>query len=421
MQPYQWLVGVDWGSKLHRVCVLDGDGKQVATRQVEHHGMGQREFVQWLSELVGGRTAEVAVGIEIPRGAIVEGLQERGFAVFAINPKQLDRFRDRYGMGGAKDDGRDAFVLADSLRTDLHCFRRVVIEDALILQIREMSRTRDDLQTEFGRLANQLREQLLRYFPPLLELCPAADEPWLWDLLQMAPLPAQAAKLTGQRVSKLLANRRIRRLDPDQVRKILKSPALVLAPGAEIAASKHALLLLPSLRTAHAQHQQAVKEIAALVQLLPKPTGPEGQLLEHRDADLLLSLPGLGIGIAATMLGEATRALVERDYHALRCYSGLAAVTHQSGKRRTVVMRYACNCRLRNAFYHWARCSMQRDPRSKQHYAQLRQRGHSHGRALRGVADRLLAVLMAVLRSRTPYDPKLRGLHAKHKPSEPQP
>ena len=132
---------------------------------VEHHGMGQREFVQWLSELVGGRTSEVAVGIEIPRGAIVEGLQERGFAVFAINPKQLDRFRDRYGMGGAKDDGRDAFVLADSLRTDLHCFRRVVIEDALILQIREMSRTRDDLQTEFGRLANQLREQLLRYSP----------------------------------------------------------------------------------------------------------------------------------------------------------------------------------------------------------------------------------------------------------------
>jgi hypothetical protein len=46
-------------------------------------------------------------------------LVERGFQVYAINPKQLDRFRDRYSMSGAKDDRRDAFVLADSLRTSL--------------------------------------------------------------------------------------------------------------------------------------------------------------------------------------------------------------------------------------------------------------------------------------------------------------
>jgi hypothetical protein len=72
-------------------------------------------------------------------------------------------------------------------------------------------------------------------------------------------------------------------------------------------------------------------------------------------------------------------------------------------------MRYACNQRLRNALYHWSRTSMQKDARAKQHYASLRQRGHSHGRSLRGVADRNLAMLMSMLKSGSMYDPAKRG------------
>jgi len=75
-----------------------------------------------------------------------------------------------------------------------------------------------------------------------------------------------------------------------------------------------------------------------------------------------------------------------------------APVTRQSGKTGQVVMRHGCNL-LRNAMYRWARISMQHDPRSKQHYAGIRQARHRHGRALRGVADRLLAMLIAMLKS----------------------
>jgi hypothetical protein len=42
--------------------------------------------------------------------------------------KQLDRFRDRFTVAGAKDDRRDAHVMADSLRTDRHAFRRLVTD-----------------------------------------------------------------------------------------------------------------------------------------------------------------------------------------------------------------------------------------------------------------------------------------------------
>src|SRR5215813_1944909 len=82
------------------------------------------------------------------RGAVVETLVERGFHVYAINPKQLDRFRDRHSVAGAKDDRRDAFVLGDSLRTDRDCFRRVRLDDPVVIQVRELSRVDEDLGRE---------------------------------------------------------------------------------------------------------------------------------------------------------------------------------------------------------------------------------------------------------------------------------
>lgn len=75
-------------------------------------------------------------------------------------------------------------------------------------------------------------------------------------------------------------------------------------------------------------------------------------------------------------------------------------------------MRKACHARLRNALYHWARVATQHDQRSRARYAALRKRGHSHGRALRSVADRLLAVACAMLKSQTLYDPALGGVAA---------
>src|SRR5207244_2361903 len=109
--------------------------------------------------------ARIAGSIEVPRGPVVATLLERGFHVFAINPKQLDRFRDRHSPAGAKDDRRDGFVLADSLRTDRPAFRQVHVDDPLLIQLRELSRAEEELQTELRRLSNRLWEQLQRFHP----------------------------------------------------------------------------------------------------------------------------------------------------------------------------------------------------------------------------------------------------------------
>lgn len=108
---FHYFAGIDWGTEKHRLCLLDGEGRRLEERWVEHSGDSLAEMVVWLRQHTGDRPSLLAAAIEVPRGTLVETLLEHGFAVFSINPKQLDRFRDRYSPAGAKDDRRDALVL----------------------------------------------------------------------------------------------------------------------------------------------------------------------------------------------------------------------------------------------------------------------------------------------------------------------
>lgn len=403
---YELLVGIDWATEAHQVCTLGMQGKVLDERSIPHSGAGIGELIEWLTRFAAGEPSRVAVAIETPRGAVVESLVERDFHVFAINPKQLDRFRDRHTVAGAKDDRRDAFVLADSLRTDLHCFRRVKVDDPLVIQLRELSRVDEELRQETNRLTNRLREQLRRFYPQVFELSPSVNEPWLWELLELAPSPHAGAKLRRPRVAALLKRHRIRRLDADTVVMKLRESPLRVAPGTVEAASAHIALLLPRLRLAHEQRTQCARRIEGLLDCLGEQPACEDQRREHRDVQILRSLPGAGRVVVATMLAEASQPLAERDYHRLRALAGVAPITRQSGRSCVVVMRRACNGRLRYALYHLARVAVQCDAHWRELYAGLRKRGHGHGRALRGVADRMLVVLVAMLEAGTTYDPR---------------
>lgn len=403
-EGYQLFVGIDWAAESHQVCVLNAERRVIDRKNIEHSGTGIAQLADLLLKLSSNQPSRVAVAIETPRGAVVETLVERQFEVYSINPKQMDRFRDRHTVAGAKDDRRDAYVLADSLSTDRHLFHRVQLDEAQVIRLRELSRMEEDLLQEQVRSGNQLRELLRRYYPQMLNLCPGVDEVWFWDLIELAPKPETVRRLTRSRVERLLKAHRIRRLNAEQILAALIVPALQLAPGAVEAASEHVLLQIPRLRLLHQQKKDVASRIQSVLEEMKEP----GQLGEHRDAAIILSLPGVGQKVTATMLAEASQALAQRDYHALRSYAGSAPITRQSGKKTIVLMRKSCNARLRNALYHWSRVSVQCDERSREHYAHLRRAGHSHGRALRGVVDRLLAVLVAMLKSGTLYDPNLR-------------
>jgi endonuclease III len=408
-QEYLFYVGIDWATEQHQCCVLNSAGKIVGKRNVEHSGSGLSALLSWVGTLTGAEPSQVAVAIETPRGPVVETCLEHKHPVFALNPKQLDRFRDRHSVAGAKDDDRDAFVLADSLRTDQPCFQRVQPDGPKILRLRELSRMEADFTENLQRAVNQLYQLLLRYYPQILQLSNNPDETWLWALLKIAPTPQLGAKLSPARLQKLLKAHGIRRWKAEQVRDILAAPAFPLTPGSQEAISERVLLLLPQLHVLQLQSKQVAKRLQTLLDamLIPDPNQPEST--EHRDVAVLLSSPGVGRIIAATMLAEASQPLAKRDYHALRVYGGVAPVTRKSGKTKQVLIRYSCNQRVRNALYHWARVATQQEDRAKSHYARLRHEGHSHGRALRGVGDRLLAMLIAMLKKGTLYDASLRS------------
>ena len=402
---FKWYLGVDWGSEMHAWCLVDAAGHVLVERLVTHEAAAVAAALAQLRTQAAAAIDDIAVGIEVGHGVLVDALLEQGLAVFAINPKQLDRFRDRFTAGGAKDDRRDARAIADALRTDARAFRAIHSDDPAVLPLRELSRMLEELQIEQARLVNRLREQLYRVDAPWLRLSPSANDPWLWTVLRDTPHPDAWSRLSRRRIAAALRDHRIRRVTPDAVIETLQQPRLHAAAGVSDAVALRLAALIPQLLLVHQQFRTAEHQIDRVLADLATPDSA-GQPGEHRDAEILQSLPGVGRVVAATMLTEACGPLADRDYPTLRALVGVAPVTKRSGKRRWLVhMRYACKSRLREAVYHWARTSIQHDAIARTYYRQLRVRGHNHARALRSVGDRWLRILVAMLQNRTLYDP----------------
>lgn len=262
---HEWTVGIDRGSEAHQVCVIDSERQVIGERVVEHRSEALAELARWLLELAGGEPERLAVAIEVPRGAVVETLLEHGFPVYSLNPKQLDRFRDRHTVAGAKDDRRDAFVLADALRTDRPLFRKVEADDPLVIQIRELSRVDDDLREEENRLQNRLRAALRRTQPHLLDLSPSVDEPWFWELLERVIVSETQRRPNRSWIGRLLGRHHIRRLDVEEVFEGLKDNPLHVAPGTREAVRTHVELLLPRLELVRSQRKQCKKDLSRLL------------------------------------------------------------------------------------------------------------------------------------------------------------
>ena len=412
----EYFAGIDWGSQTHQVCVVDSAGAVLGERGFAHGGAGLAEMAAWIRASTDAAPHAVALAIETPHGPVVETMMERGFAVHSVNPKQLDRFRDRFSpagakngaKNGAKDDRRDARTLADALRTDAHAFRRLDPAAPQIVELREWSRIAGGLTGDRTRLANRARQQLWRYYPQLLKVESDLTKAWVRELWSLAPTPAKAQRVRAATVAKLLKRHRVRRIDGETALRILREPAVCVAPGTTEAAVAHLEIVFSQLTVIAQQLARAYAALdrlsAALSRSAPAPEDEPGQQ-GQRDGDILNSLPGVGRIVLATLLAEAHDPLRRRDYQALRCLSGTAPVTKRSGKALVVTRRLASHNRLQNAVHHWAGVAIQRDPVSKAKYAALRARGHGHARALRSVANRLLAVACAMLENQTLFAP----------------
>ena len=397
-------VGVDWGSGAHQVCRIDGE-EEPKQRSFPHTSEGLNALVAFVVEGDIG-PEQVLVAIEVSHGAVVEALLAKQLPVRSINPKLLDRLRDRFSPAGAKDDRRDAFVLASCVESDAHAFRRVEPGNDENLRLQAATRLRGDLKSGFGADANRLWSELRGYRPGLLVLCPGADEPWLWALLEKAPSPSQGAKLTRASIGAVLKRHRIRRLNVEDVQTVLRKDVLSLRPVYIESHVARVLVLTAKLTLAQTQIDRLEKQIKTE---LAERVQSEEQT-KRRDLTILLSLPGFGPLTTATALGESGDAFERRDYNALRSLCGAAPITKQSGGSRYVVMRQFCQPRLRVALHVSALQAIRIDPKLHDLYVRARARGHTVGHAIRNIVDRLLCLAVQLLRKNELYDVTLRQL-----------
>ncbi len=403
--PGRLWVGIDWAKEKHDVCVVDDEGRVLGERQFRHSGEGLVSMVSWLLEFAEGDATHLQVAIEVNRGPVVETLMARDITVFHVNPKQLDRFRDRFRVSGSKDDRLDARVLADSLRTDGELFHGVQPLSGKLVELGELSRLAEELKQERVRLGNRFYAQLARYYPQMVALGRERVDSWVLELWELFPKPEDVKRKRRSTIEKLLKARGVRRVDAEEVRITLGAKSVEVAPGVTKSAVLHARMLVERLKMLNRQLRDTQKQVDQLLANIEDSEPSPGQKVEQRDVDILLSLPGVGRMVLATLLSEAPEAIATRDYHRLRLITGVAPVTRRSGKGIHVRRRQACHSRLREAVYHWARVAIQHDDLARTRYRALRARGCTHGRALRTVADRLLRVACAMLTLQTKYDP----------------
>lgn len=404
MSEFIFYVGIDLGNTQQAVCVLDGLKKLVLQRS---SGINEAAFD--VVKAVGDVPFEqVAVAVEDCNHVVVDALLDLGFTIFSINPKQADRFRDRMSAAGAKDDRRDAQVLARALMTDLEFFHRRPPLTDLEMHMRVARRREATMAEEVRRLSSQLYAKVQRLDPSLLRLCEGADERWFWALLIAVlnkPKPPQARHLET-----LLRKEGKRKL----VELVPRVMAIVGDTKRSRANGKLATFMMPEVRTIitalRTLETQRARAMADLTELVESERTRKDVLNGDRDAPsavaIVLSMPGIGIKTAADLIGDATHLLRRDQLGLLRAVTGVAPVTKRSGKSHQVTMRRACNVRLRNAMHHAAQAAVRHDADFKAYFEKLRAAGHGHARALRSVADRMLRILTAMMSEQTLYRPR---------------
>src|SRR5580693_5989611 len=207
------FAGDDWAEDHHDVELMDEQGRVLARKRLPEGVAGIARLHELIGEQLGedAQDAEVVIGIETDRGPWVAALAAAGYTVFAVNPLQASRYRERHGVSGAKSDTGDAHMLTDMVRTDSHQLRAVAGDSAAAEAVKVLARTHKTLIWERTRQVQRLRHQLREYFPAALDAFDDLDAPDALELLGRAPDPGRAAALTRAQVSAAL--KRARRRD----------------------------------------------------------------------------------------------------------------------------------------------------------------------------------------------------------------
>ena len=387
------FMGIDWSQEKHDVAFMNAAGAIIARLTVPHQPDGFRKLEATRQQL-GVAVEECLVGLETDHNLLVDYLWERGYSqVYVIPPSVVNSSRGRYGNSGAKDDSKDAQLLADLLRTDRARLQPWRPDSQLTRQIRAKVGFVNHLTHATNRLANRLRAVLMRYYPAALELFSGLLVPTTLAFIGRYNTPQALAALSYEQFTAFARQQGYtKRQGLLDCYACLQQPQLQASPETVAAYQDEAQLLAGQLRELIRAKRQVVKELAGLFE-------------QHPDQAIFASLPGAGDFLAPALLAkfgdDRERFPTAASVQAL---AGTCPVTDASGKSKRVVFRRACDREFRQIAQQWARCSLRQSVFAVAYWQQVRPRCAGEHDAYRRLANRWLAVLWKLWQSGEPYD-----------------
>ena len=383
--------GIDWADNHHDVYVTDDAAEALDSFRITHSHEGVEKLRKRLSKY-SCTPDNVLVAIESHHGLLIYALLEAGYLVYPINPKAMDRYRDRYRMSSSKSDPMDAMVLANILRTDLHLYKPLPRETAADAQLRQLTRAHKSLVQQKVKLVNQLTTQLKAYYPVALHLFSKLDQEITLAFLERYPTPQKAAAASLKELREFFHQQGYS--CPHKVTFIyqsLQQPALRAPIEMEDIHQTIVLSLIPVLRTLVTEIEKLAKEVTK-------------EFNQNPACKIFSSLPTGEITAARLSgeLGSDGSRYPTREY--LQTAAGTAPVTRRSGKTVVVLFRWQCNKHLRSALQDLARESVKRCIWAKQYFAKQIKLGHKPSRAYRALANRWGAIIWKMLQEGQCFD-----------------
>ncbi len=387
-------LGIDWSQKEHMLVFIDEKGGRLAETKIERTVNGFVQLDQ-LRESFGVGADECIVGIESQHLLLVDWLWDHGYSkLYIVSPNVTHSRQKSYSHSGARTDSRDAYLIANLLRTDGHLFEPWQPDSPQTQELRSCVSLRMQLLQARLREQNQLRDLLMRYHPTVISAFSLDTDVGLAFFLAY-PTPEATKQLSWgafqafAREQRYASSHQVKAFAQLQANYPVASPAVVqiYQPSARLIAER-----LVSTRQALKQIEQRIRSLFA----------------EHPDAFIYQSLPGVGETLAPALLSKLgdNRRRYPRPA-VLQAIAGTAPVTIQSGKTRSIRFRRGCDREFRTIATQWARASIRCSPWAAGYFADSRSRGHSVSRTYRGLANRLLAILWKLWHSREAYDEAL--------------
>jgi len=370
---------------------------------------------------------EIICGIEGKSGLVVDFLLQHNITVIPVPPKLVDEFRNALFPSGAKDDDRDSEAICHIVRTLRTSLRPLILDVPLTRELKLLSRQRKALVATKVAIQNQLRSQLLDYYPSVLNVFGDLDTSVALAFLTDYPSPFEARALSKDEFSAFL--KRNHYTHPSRAEEMY---AALVAPARNEVERRSGFSLLPdsvTLRVCSQMVSALVEQLKLVRQQIKELEGKLASLIkEHSSFAIISSLPSVDVILIARLIGEIGDIEKYRNADALQGQAGTCPVTKRSGKRKSVIFRRGCCKPLRDTLYQFTFCTLKKVKWVREKYDSMKAEGKSlgakrrggaafHSRAIRQLSDQWAEIIFAMLKKGQQYNENvylsMRGLYKK--------